>query len=274
MLRRLELLSVATAGVMMWGGSAAKAQVPYYPVSGNVATINTFDTAASFSTVASYNPPPMIVRFDNGGASPSAHHSIAWSNGSLPGGYDDTASTGGPGAQGTAGDTGGSLKLSQTFHGSSDGSVGSAFTFDVYPGGGDQMVTKISWNLLVDPTSTGVDQYGGYGYFQLFTRDLNYSYTATPAITVNGVLQGGNGYEVGNPTFSAPDKGTWESLSVSFATPVDVRALVFQDYSRNTQNGTFIYNIDNLQMTLANVPEPASLGLLALGLPALLKRRR
>src|ERR1700722_4417017 len=79
---RTELLAAAVApAALLVLGSVAHAQTPYYPVNGNVATINTFDTAASFSTVVNYNPPPMIARFDYGAVTPSgaANHSVTWS---------------------------------------------------------------------------------------------------------------------------------------------------------------------------------------------------
>jgi len=278
-LRRLELLSVATAGVMIVGGSVANAQAPYYPQSGNIATINTFDTASSFSTVATYNPPPMIVRTD--GTVYAQNVSAKWSNGGAAGGWDNTASTGGPANQGTPADTGGALQLSQTFT-SSAGSHGMSWTFDIYPGGADEMVTSVSFDILVDPKSTGISQYGDYGYFQLAQRNDSYGYTrADQTLYENGKLVGktggsiysGPGISLGNSTGS-PDVGVWDHLEYDFSTPQVVRAITLQDYSRSAQNGPVIYDIDNLQLGLVPVPEPASLSLLALGVPALLKRRR
>jgi hypothetical protein len=284
-LRRLELLSVATAGVMIVGGSVANAQAPYYPQVGNTGIINTFDTASSFSTVASYNPPPMIVRTD--GTVFATNVSAKWSNGGAAGGFDNTASTGGPALQGTAGDTGGSLKLSQTFS-TSAGSHGMSWTFDIYPGGFDQMATSVSFDILVDPKSTGVSQYNDYGYFQLAQRSDSYGYTRIDqtlyengkfigtTASFGGSTYSGPGISLGNSTGS-PDVGVWDHIEYDFSTPQQLRAITLQDFSRggtSGQNGTVIYDIDNLDVGLVPVPEPASLGLLALGVPALLKRRR
>ena len=69
--------------------------------------------------------------------------------------------------------------------------------------------------------------------------------------------------------------GQWQTFTVNFATPVPVRAITFQDYNDTTRdmNGPENWFIDNMSVTY-NVPEPASLGLLGLGVPALLLRRR
>jgi hypothetical protein len=157
----------------------------------------------------------------------------------------------------------------------------------VYPGGGDQMVTSVSFDILVNPSGTSAKSiYNDYGYFQLAQRDKNYGYTRIDqTLYENGTLVGttfsfgnstysGPGISLGNSRGGANDVGVWDHLEYDFSTPQDVRALTLQDFGRSSLNGTVIYNIDNLELGLVPVPEPASLGLLALGVPALLKRRR
>ena len=59
-------------------------------------------------------------------------------------------------------------------------------------------------------------------------------------------------------------------MSASFS-PAQVRALTWQDFNDATRNmnGTQLWYIDDLSITY-QVPEPASLGLLSLSVPALL----
>lgn len=253
MLRRVELLSLATAGVMIWGGSVASAQFS-----------NTFDTSASFTTVATYNPPPMVVRFDYGAPSPTAHHSIA---------FDAT--------QDNTGNSGGSLKLTQLWNAASDGAGSSAFVFDVFASPGE-LINSFSYDVKINAATTAnTDPNHGYGYFQFAPR-LGDSYSFDERyqkLYVNGTLIGssgasqfsGPGYEFGNPDYSGATHTGWDHVEVDFTQPVNMRALTLQDYNNGNINGSLVYNIDNFVVT---VPEPASLGLLALGVPALLKRRR
>ena len=177
-------MALAPVGASLMATSAAHAQFTTYT--------NTFDTAGSFQTTANYNPPPIAVRYDYGGIAPTATHSVAWTG---------IRMTQAPAA------------AQSSFHGSShrrrltpktcqplpspnsatsvaypDGSESAAFTFDLFPSPGFE-VTNISFNLMVDPSSTP-DAYGGYGYFQVFTRDANYNDNATPFAE-----------ELGNPTY-------------------------------------------------------------------------
>jgi len=271
---------------MIVGGSVASAQSGYYPSSGSTDIVSTFDNTGTFSTVATYNPPPVIVRFDYGSPTPTAQHHISWSNGSVAGGYDNTPSTGGPAHQGTALDTGGSLQLSQTFS-TSDGYGQSAFIFDIYPTPGVG-VTAVSFDILVNPLTTlPADANHGFGYFQ-FVQRLTDSYVYTEvdqSVYVNGNLIGtsgsspysGPGMNLGNPSYGPnSDTGTWDHVEIDYSSPqADLRALSLQDYINGPgRNGVLVYNIDNLEVTTVPVPEPASLGLLALSVPALLARRR
>lgn len=244
---RLEALSLATAGLCWLGASTASAQV-YGPNGFS----DTFDTPSSVQlNVADYNPPPVTARYDYGTGADT--HTVAYSST-----VDDT------------GNGGGSVKFTQFMdysgdngaHGSGDGSGSVAFTMDLFPSPGAQ-VSDISFNLMVDPSSAP-DAYGGYGYFQVFTRDSNYDDNATSFAE-----------ELGNPTYGAPDDGTWESINIPFSgAGAQVRAITLQDFSDAGRDmyGNVIYYIDNLNVTY--VPEPASLGLLGLTVPALLARRR
>jgi len=289
-LRRLALVIAAPATFLLAGASMASAQ-SYYPTDNgsNPIVIDTFDNAGSFTNITSnsgptawYNvwtPPPPNVRFDYGGPSTTPHHTTAWSNGSVAGGLDDTAATGGPANQGTAADTGGSLALGQTFNAAAFGPESSAQTMDIYyanvVGAGGQLPTGLSFDINVNPNSTvGLNgTFPEYGYFQVFTRDASYNDNGTPDMLVNGIDEGG-GFQLGNPTYSTSgtDAGTWDHVYVPLSgVNQTIRGLTFQLYNNSAITGTVNYNIDNVEIF---VPEPASLGLLGLGIPALLTRRR
>jgi hypothetical protein len=249
-LLRLEALSLATAGICWLGAPAASAQV--YTANGFT---DTFDTPSSVQlNVANYDPPPITARFDYGGGQTS--RSVTFSSTE-----DDT------------GNGGGSLKFQQFMDYAAVGAGSCAFTMDLFPSPGAQ-VSDIQFNIMVDPTSSP-DSYGGYGYFQIFTRDSGYDDNSVPDIYIDGNNLNANGYELGNPTYSGSDPGVWDTINIPFTgAGAQVRALTLQDYSDQGRNmdGNVIYYIDNLQVTY--VPEPATLGLLGLTLPALLARRR
>jgi hypothetical protein len=249
---RLEVLSLATAGLCWLGASGASAQV--YSPGGFT---DTFDTPSSVSIgVANFNPPPVTARYDYGTGATT--HVVSYSST-----VDDT------------GNGGGSVKFTQFMDYPALGSGSVAYTMDLFPSPGAQ-VSDISFNLMVDPSSVP-DKYGGYGYFQVFTRDSGYNDNPVPDIILNGTDLGANGYELGNPNYSGGvgDAGTWESLNIPFSgAGAQVRAITLQDFSDGGRDmdGDVIYYIDNLSITY--VPEPASLGLLSLSIPALLARRR
>ena len=132
-------IKVATAGPH--GGSAdctdvvgdvrLHAQYPYY---------NTFDDATTISTVASYNPPPIITRFDYGNGGPSSTNSTGWSN-----------------AADHTGNGGGSVMQSITFSNSPVAQQG-AFTLDIAGGSGIN-VSNVSFYIMLRARLCGEFRY-------------------------------------------------------------------------------------------------------------------
>jgi hypothetical protein len=253
-LSRLALLAVAPTGLLLGAASVAHAQYGPY----------TFDTSSSFYSQSvnhdgnnfdnNLNPSQYpYVALDYGGAgSTTANSTETWENT-----YDAT------------GNGGGAVQLSTTFNEPANGAGGSAFVVQLEsnpsnPGATDATLyaTNVSFDVLVDPSSTP-DAYGGYGYFQVATVEPNYS-------------QDGNSFaeELGNPTYSSPSTGTWQHISIPLNPADPFFAVVFQDYqdAGRATVGPVTYDIDDL--TLTPVPEPASLGMLGLTVPALLRRRR
>jgi hypothetical protein len=236
--RRALCIALAPVAGSLMVASVGRAQYTTYT--------QTFDNSSSFEAgTANYNPPPIALRFDYGGYTPTNNHSVSFSSTE-----DDT------------GNGGGSAEMTWKFNGASDGSESAAFTMDLFPSPGYE-VTDISFNLMVG-SGSAEDGNEGNGYFQIFTRDANYNDNGTTFAE-----------ELGDPTYSGSnDGGTWESINVPFSTPADVRALTFQDYNNGDINGNETLYLDNLSVTYQSVPEPASLGLLGIGAASLLARRR
>jgi hypothetical protein len=280
-LQRLGLMAGVPTALTLLATSVAHAQYPYY---------NTFDDATTISTVASYNPPPIITRFDYGNGGPSSTNSTGWSN-----------------AEDHTGNGGGSVMQSITFSNSPVAQQG-AFTLDIAGGAGIN-VSNVSFYIMLAPgsavnsdTSAG-DAGASSGFFGVAIRNGSYDYiTPGPGYpggpgnpSVNGTVQTGNGWNFGDPNYTGTsDQGTWEFVSIPLG-PGDgidtstgnnvvddsqgVRALTFSDYDDDSASsrkitGTVTWYIDDLTLTQAVVPEPATLGLLALSVPALMLRRR
>lgn len=215
----------------------------------------TFDTASSFTpNVRNYNPPPMGAAFDYGGFTPQLTASVAYSSA-----QNNTA--GNP--------TSGSVQLSWNFN-AGDGGESAAFTFDVLPYSSTPTVfTSLSFDIMVDAGSTP-DSYGGYGYFQVATRDESYNFNDT-----------GYAQELANPGYGSPANpgaGVWQHISINL-TGADsiIRAITFQDYADQSGGriitGPETLYIDNIYLT-AQIPEPMSVTLLGLGMTGLLYLRR
>ncbi|MGD0141410.1 MAG: PEP-CTERM sorting domain-containing protein [Tepidisphaeraceae bacterium] len=266
-LRNAVLAALASVGTALMATSTAGAlQTTTYTNTFNAQTTNPTDTTPNvvyFGEV--YNPPPEDFRFDYGYGLPTSTAALAWSaNHKSSGNYSNTAVP-----------PGGSVQLSWQFGSSGDLA---AFTTDIFPNA--VMVTGISFNLMV-ASGSATDSIGGNGYFQVFTRDAAYDDTVADAangatITVSdnsGIYNVDDGWEVGNPAYAGSDAGTWESVNIAFSPAVPLQAITFQDYDSGGINGQESLYIDPLSVTYV-VPEPASLGLLGIGVPALLMRRR
>jgi len=219
--------------------------------------LNTFDTSSSFVTGnanRTYNPPPMWIGFDYGTPTATATASVSWSSND----YNNSP-------------TSGSAALSWTFNSTSDGGGSAAFTADIYGSAQNYSGGTLSFDIMVDPSSTA-DIYGGYGYFQVFTRDGSYNDNATSFAE-----------ELGNPGYSSPASpgtGVWQYVSIPLGNGADssIRAVTFQDYTDGASgrdiNGPETLYIDNIELTPAAVPEPSSIALVGLGVVGLFFVRR
>ncbi|HEX4055840.1 MAG TPA: PEP-CTERM sorting domain-containing protein [Tepidisphaeraceae bacterium] len=267
-LRRIGLIAAPPAAFTLMAASSLMADnYPYY---------NTFDTSSTVSTVGNYNPPPIITRFDYGTGNPinAGQNATAWSS------VDNTAVDG----------SGGSIMQSLTFSNSPIAQNG-AFTLDIENSDANAIVgaTDISFYIMLASGSAYSTQVGGpgasSGYFQVAVRGAGYSFTNTGDVFVgtnpgNATDQGGSGWNFGDPTYSGTsDQGTWEYVNIPLTSADNViRGLTFQDYDDDATGGrkitgTVTWYIDDLSITAA-VPEPATLSLLGLAVPALLARRR
>jgi hypothetical protein len=267
--------------------SAVHAQ---YAVVGNSTIVDTFDNAASFTNnevnggpagtnwYDGFNPPPPNVRLDYGSATAEANHSVSWSplNSTNP-------ALGSP--------TSGSVKLSWTWNTVADGDGSAAWTMDILNTA--QSYTSVSFDLMIDPNSThgqyandgatpvaGTDTvypnsagYEDYGYFQLFTKDQNYNQNEGTGGLDSNSLGDTPGKDPATGLIESSDAaGVWEHFTINLiGAAKNVRGLVFQSYSQGESGFQAIY-LDNI--TLNAVPEPASLGLLALAGSSMLMRRR
>jgi len=272
-LRRIGLIAAPPAAFTLMATSSLLADnYPYY---------NTFDTSSTVSTVANYNPPPIITRFDYGTGGPNATNGPLTSGGNQTNwsSVDNTAVDG----------SGGSIYQAVNYKSSPTAQDG-AFTLDIENSDANAIVgaTNVSFYIMLAPGSAvnsnegaGTSQ-ASSGYFQVAIRGAGYSFTNTGDVFVgtnpgNATDQGGNGWNFGDPTYSGTsDQGTWEYVSIPLTSADNViRGLTFQDYNDDSSTrkitGVVGWYIDDLTIT---VPEPASLSLLGLAVPALLARRR
>jgi hypothetical protein len=235
---------VLTGAILALFAMQASAQAPV-TYGFNNSDFNNGSSPTGFQVgTRNFNPPPMGEAFDYGGFTPTLTYASAYAS------TTESTFTNTPNS--------GSIKLSWQFD-PADGGASAAFTFDVEPTPG-LVATNLSFDLMVDPTSA-TDTYGGNGYFQVATRDGAYGYNDT-----------GYAEELGNPTYSAPDQGTWEHISIALSgADATVRGITFQDYADGQGtgrpiDGTVAIYIDNISL----VPEPGSFVLLGLAAPGLI----
>jgi len=190
---------------------------------------NTFDSSASFDNGRNYNPPPMGVAYDYGNATAN---SVAWASGPT---YDAGGSP-----------TSGSLELNWTWNYTANGAGSADFTMDLFPSAIDCSGGTLSFDIMVDPSSTA-GGYSDYGYFQVFTRDESYNTTGTSLgeglITAAGGTTGG-----------------WGHVSIVLGADTLVRGLTFQDYNDSGRaiNGSETIYIDNLKLTQSTATGPTT----------------
>jgi len=222
--------------------------------------VSTFNNPASFVTSVgfpAYNSygldnsgPPQVanMRFDYGGTTVAAGNSISWSS---------LDAAGNPGS--------GSMKvvvpMSVALNG---GNNSGGFTLDIYENG-PVSFTGLTFDVMADPTSAGeaAGISSGIGYFQVATRDGSYNFNSIGSI----------GEDLG-ANYTGSPAGTWQHMSASLSgADASVRAITFQLYGGPGQNdtGNEIFYLDNIVLT---VPEPSSLGVVALGIAGWFCARR
>ena len=190
----------------------------------SVAFLNTFDNTSSFNNARNYNPPPMGSGFDYGN---STANTIAWAAGPT---YD----AGGSSASG-------SFELNWTWDHTANGDGSADFTVDLFPQAIDCSGGTLSFDIMIDPSSTAGDA-GDYGYLQVATRDNSYGLTFI------------SGFGEGMLTAAGGATGTWGHVSIPLGAGTSVRGLTFQDYNDAARaiNGSETIYIDNLQVTASS----------------------
>jgi len=189
--------------------------------------VNTFDTSGAIASGRNYNPPPMGAGYDSGDDSSPT---IAWAAGPTYDAHGNAAS--------------GSISLGWAFAG---GSGNEAFTFDILPSGQSFSGATLSFDIMIDPSSTAGTN-GDYGAFGVATRDQNYNWNGTSFY--EGLLTAAGGAV-----------GQWAHVSIPLGTGADssVRALTFQDANDGDINGPELIYIDNVQIINSTPQPPATI---------------
>jgi hypothetical protein len=247
--------------------------------SGIATVVDTFDNPASFENnnvnggpagtnwYDGFNPPAPNIRLDYGSATAVATATETWSPLNSP----DTT-LGSPSS--------GSVKLAWNWNPAVDGDGSAAFTMDILNTA--QSFTSVSFDMMIDPSSThgqfANPGFNDYGFFQVFAKDQSYNQREGAGGPDGGSLGDVAGED---PTTGLADNGTadstygagvWERFTVDFSgASKNIRGIVFQSFSQGVAGPQAIY-LDNI--TLNAVPEPASLGMLAIAGSSLLMRRR
>ena len=183
---------------------------------------NSFGTQTSMTNnTRDYNPGPMGAAYDYGNATSS---NAVWASGPT---YDAGNSS-----------SSGSLELSWTWDYTANGDGSADFTLDVFPSAVDCSGGTLSFDIMIDPSSTpGLA--GDYGYLQVALRDGSYNFAFI------------SGFGEGLITAAGGATNQWAHVSIPLGSPAMVRGLTFQDYNdvgRAIDGPETIY-IDNLQLT-------------------------
>ncbi len=296
-LRRLGALAIPAALVLTAAGTA-KAQysggpTPYPPpnglVTGNAYPYNTF----TFNTAGSQTFLGGTYSYNSYSISTPNFRTDYSTNAGAGSGvvYNSTADH--------TGNSGGSIQTNEVVQ-TAGTSTQEATVMDVAPdanSGTGLSATGYSFWLQILPGSavSGANgasfAAGASGYFQTYYKTQpNYSGNYSGYnVYLDGVNEGnGGGWNFGDPNYTGnSDAGTWDYVYVQFingsgnpTTVPNFAAIGFQNYmdnspsSRNFNAGAEVsWVIDDLTIYTA-VPEPASLAMLGLAVPALLRRRR
>ena len=128
-----------------------------------------------------------------------------------------------------------------------------AFTIDLFPSAVTN-AASLSFDIMVDPSSAA-DAYGGYGYFQVATRDGNYRTNQIGAFSL----------ELGNPYYDVPIPGQWWHVSITGLSGVNtkIQALTFEDFNGSDRNinGQVIIYVDNVTLYKAGTPVPPDISI-------------
>jgi hypothetical protein len=181
---------------------------------------NTFGDAGSFTNAnRTWNPPPMWVGYDGGNATTS---SVVWASSPTN-----------------------ALQLDWTWNYTANGAGAADFTADVFASGVDCSGGTLSFDIMLDPSSTAGGS-GDYGYFQVISRDGSYTWNDT-------------GYGSGLLAAAGGSVDNWAHVSIPLTGAAStVRALTFHFYNdagRAIDGPETVY-IDNLQISVVGIGNP------------------